>query len=445
MKSRALLISLVTFSTLCRLFGQEIIGTRQIEHNAVLNGQVFETNDTLFFSYFDNYPEITHHAIIFYPNGKTENVDVKDVAEPFLAIESVGTKWFYYFLTENKSKAPVLKTLRIDRKDNSRTILDHETSIRGEVVGVSTTQKNPLLISWHKETHTLRVYQIKENKSVEKTFILPERTNVLDAKDFQLISGNTGWIYEANSWVKVYIDPNRIRLGIDWSNNIELLTLNENQKHDTLSITTNNSDYRSFVCDSLLFRYHIFSNGLYVKVYDAFKGTELSIHSLEKKKASDTDLIYIHSGKQNTTAKDIKLKKLFDSFAFNAEPVIVASKSGGNLYGLSIGTFFNQKGAGNTIGNNPSQLIFSLPIITSVRQLREQPAVSRYFYCNFSNKKIDFHSEPITIHKLIDDFDTKRNKETTIEDLLIKDLNNAYLITRDSKSNTLQLIKISKK
>jgi hypothetical protein len=445
MKSRALLISLVTFSTLCRLFGQEIIGTRQVEHNAILNGQVFETNDTLFFSYFDNYPEITHHAIIFYPNGKTENVDVKDVAEPFLAIESVGTKRFYYFLTENKNKTPILKALRIDRQDNSRTILDHETSIQGEVVSMISFQQRPLLISWHKETHTLRVYQIKENKSVEKTFILPERTNVLDAKDFQLISGNTGWIYQANSWAKVYLEANRIRLGIDWSNNIELLTLNENQKHDTLSITTNNSDYRSFVCDSLLFRYHIFSNGLYVKVYDAFKGTELSIHSLEKKKASDADLIYIHSGKQNITDKDIKLKKLFDSFTFNAEPVIVASKSGISQFNLTLGTFFNQKGAGNTVGTNPNQLIFSPSVISSAKQWREQPAVSRYFYCEFANKKIDFKSEPTTIHKLIDDYDAKRSKEIIIEDLIVKDLNNAYLVTRDSKSNTLQLVKISKK
>jgi hypothetical protein len=444
MKS-SILTTLIVFLTLSRLFSQEVVGSTEVKNNAILNGRVLETNDTIFFSYFDNYPEVTHYGIIFYPNGKTESIDVKEVLEPFLAIESAGTKRFYYFLTESKSKAAILKTLRIDRKDQSRAILDHETSIQGEVVGMTTIQQRPVLISWHKESHTLRIYYIKENKSIEKTFTLPERTNVLDAKDFQLISANTGWIYEANSWAKVYLEPHRIRVGIDWSNNIELLTLNENQKHDTLSISTNNSDYRSFVCDSLLFCYHIFSNGLYIKVYDAFKGSELNIHSLEKKKAPDTDLIYIHSGKQNTTGKDIKLKKLFDSFTFNAEPVIVANKSGINQYSLTVGTFFNQKGAGNTTGSNPSQLVFSLPVITSIKQWREQPAVSRYFYCELANKKIDFKSEPVTIHKLVDDFDTKRNKETTIEDLIIQDLNHAYVITRDSKSNTLQLVKISKK
>lgn len=438
MVNRLILFFAVSLWVPLSLRSQTTVSSIHISKERIGKAQAFQLSDTVFMSYFKG---SKHGGVYFYPGGQTELVDLNG-AGSLSGVQRVANKSFYYFLEKKGKGIVALKALFLDMNNKTSKVLEKEILISSEIVGV-VNDDILSIVTWNKSERLIEVYRINQFNCKKSGYQLPDNNSDLDASDLQLVSPRAGWLFQGISWAKIYVERDRVSLNIDRIYNTDIIVFNgSEEKPKVVAIPSKSTGFRSFLSDSLLFRFNMFVNGFYVKVFHANKGTELLTKTLNKEDFKKTDTIYFHSGKDHVRTHRYAIDKIITSYSFGAEPVVVANKISSGEYGITIGCFFNKKGMGFAASSNPVGFFATLAATTAYRQLSESPAESSYFYTEFSKGDINFRSNPSLIYKRVDDFDIHKSKNARLEAVMVKDSSTAYLIVSDLKAQTVNLVRI---
>jgi len=411
--------------------------------------QTFSLKDSVLLSYFR--PNAVgggnfHGGVIVRKDGSYRDFSLEDVATQLCGSELKDEQLFLYFIEKKKNRL-VLQTLKYNKENNSRKILDDGIIINGRLIGVD--ERNGISVfSWNSSDRTLFVYRVSGGEHTENSYQLPTSAMFLEEFDFQVMPTHPGWLYQSNAKAKIYYNDQQVKVTLDRKFRTEIISFNKGEKN--YEVTTIGEDMTkgretavgSFLCDSLLFRMDIPDNGVRLSIFTVKDGLMISSRILYAANAGESETTYFHSGKEDVTHHQEKLKRLMLFYGIGARPSIIANKLKNGNYCVTLGSFYNQKGTGIVASANPVTLLVGSFVMTAIKQARKAPGASRYIYTNVNGKAIDFQNEPSIVFKAIDDFDISKPKGSTIEDVLVEDAQNAILAFHDLNSQTLQLIRV---
>jgi len=154
--------------------------------------------------------------------------------------------------------------------------------------------------------------------------------------------------------------------------------------------------------------------------------------------ANDDTQVYFYSGFDHETSHIDKTPRIINS----KQPSIVVHKISSTKYAITLGSIYYSKAEGD---NSPAEsgvlpkLYYAL--YAAIDPLHDIIS-SYYINCIYESGAFDFRIDPRNINKRIDHLNIMMKSKVKFEDILVTNLNSGFIIARNLRSNSLEIIKV---
>jgi hypothetical protein len=143
-------------------------------------------------------------------------------------------------------------------------------------------------------------------------------------------------------------------------------------------LESSRDDFRSFYFEGMLYRTISTSLKFDLQVIDG-TGNIVNRFMMPRSEAAKKQPVFFREGRENKVSTDETLYRMM-STSNSTKPGLHVERSKEGKLIITWNTYFDSNGGGAMYGPSPAAALLNFFISTAVRQMREGPGVSRYFY-----------------------------------------------------------------
>jgi hypothetical protein len=321
-------------------------------------------------------------------NFTKSNIVTTDSLDDFVTgIIRVGADYYTYSLGGSGQKTTVY--VRKNGVEGSRK----KVELEGRAFTAFEKGKAFIVATYSKKENFLRVFQI-ENYEIasKKEFLLPIDLSQYKANQIQFVQSNSLFMLsESTAKLKLHVDDQKLTIVADnpfeqWfvqtgvTPMTSILTLDLNTGHVDVRTVLESSrdDFRSFYFEGILYRTISTSLKFDLQVIDG-TGNIVNRFMMPRSEAAKKQQVFFREGRENEVSIDETLYRMMSTSNSTKPGLHVERNSEGKVI-ITWATYFDSNGGGVMSGPTPAAALLTFFISTAVRQMREGPGVSRYFY-----------------------------------------------------------------
>lgn len=352
--------------------------------------QSFSWGDSILLSIMEQNPKKTVHNYWIDKNGNISKSNVNTTRGSVGFVNEIikkGPDYYSYFLSGENQKTEV----SIAKNGNWKNPTKFE--VKGRSLAGFNRDQSFILVTYDKGTKSLRVLEIDLNKiKQENQYLLPFDLSQFKSNQIQFVPDNDlVMLSESTSKLKIHYSNKKLTLvadepyeqwfteaGIMAKTSIFTLDINTGESEMRVVLEPSRNDFRSFYFEGLLYRTISTETKYDLKVIDA-TGNEVTHFMMPRVDAAKKQSVFLREGRANSISLDETLFQMM-KITNSCQPLLHVERNKNKNLVVTWGTYYDSKGGGAAHGSTPALAIANLLIVTTAKQLREGPGISRYFY-----------------------------------------------------------------
>ena len=321
-------------------------------------------------------------------NFTESNIVTTDSLDDFVTgIIRQGTDYYSYLLGGSGQK-----TIVYTRKNGVEASM-RELELEGRAFTAFERGKAFIVATYSKKEKYLRVFRIVSNVVAEKKeFLLPIDLSQYKANQIQFVaSNNLFMLSESAAKLKLHLDDQKLTIvadapfeqwyeqtGVTPKTSILILDLITGEVNVRTVLDSSRDDFRSFYFEGMLYRTVSTNTKFDLQVIDG-TGKIVNRFMMPRADAAKKQNVFFREGRENKISKDETLFHMMQTVNSTKPGLHVERNHEGKLI-ITWTTYFDSNGGGGMVGPTPALALLNFFVSTAVRQMREGPGVSRYFY-----------------------------------------------------------------
>jgi hypothetical protein len=380
-----LLVTNCSFS----VYGQDVFA--KIPFTRVIDEiQSFSWGDSILLSVMDENINKTVHSYWLDKKGNISKSNVNTTQGSMGFVNEIikkGSDYYAYSLGGQSQKTEVSIAKNGNWKNSTKI------EVKGRSLTGFKRDQYFILVTYDKGDKTLRILEIDSNEIKQQNQdLLPFDLSQFKSNQIQFVpDNNLVMLSESTSKLKIHYTNKKLTLvadepfehwfteaGIMAKTSIFTLDVNTGESEMRIILEPSQNDFRSFYFEGLLYRTISSETKYDLKVIDAL-GNVVTHFMMPRVEAAKKQAVFFREGRANSISMDETLFHMM-KLTNSCKPLLHVERNKNNNLVVTWGTYFDSKGGGSAHGATPALAIANLIIVTTAKQLREGPGISRYFY-----------------------------------------------------------------
>lgn len=357
--------------------------------------QVLALQDSLLFAYENvsikkGYKPFNSLLILPTDEIKTLSYDLLEDKILCGVVNNSGEKLFYFL--EEERKSIVVKGARINFKTDAVTLVPESLELRGSLIGTDVRDNFLFIYAFEKKTFKLKVTKVSGFSVIdEKEFPLSVDFSRFKSSEISFVPTNVPVGSEqASTKVKILLEGENIAIIVDEpfdeyletrqllrTTVIRINTITAEIKN-RLFVEPTERKFRSTISKNYLFRAVAGNSDYALQVFNLNNGNPILSKVFRKDNSTKEIVSYLREGRANRIRQE-KLYNLVSTAPLTTPYVVTYNDQITGKLIVLCGTYYDTK---NVLISQPFDVVGIMVSVigTTIRQLRDGPGVSRYFY-----------------------------------------------------------------